>query len=94
MMAFSTTTARRWQPSPSQDADTPQNSPAKGAATSPTHPPIASSSSCLHAWPSRDAANFTRVPQSPWTKMIRTPDAYRATHDTMPPVQQGNPVGS
>lgn len=62
MMAFSTT-AQRWQPS--QDVDTPQNSPTKGGVTSSIPP------SCLHAWPSRDAANFTRVPQNPWAKMVR-----------------------
>lgn len=118
-MAFSTTTAQRWQ-----GVGTPQNSPAKGDVITSSLLQSSSSSLCLHAWPSRDAANFTRVPQNPWTRMvracshsvdsvldsgcvcegmlmallmvvvlvkqIRTPDAYYATHDTMPPVQQGS----
>ncbi|KAG3116642.1 hypothetical protein PI124_g2940 [Phytophthora idaei] len=43
---------------------------------------------CMAAWPTSSAANFSRLAQEPGVKMIVTPKAYHATHDTMPPPNQ------
>ncbi|KAG1708838.1 hypothetical protein DVH05_022459 [Phytophthora capsici] len=42
----------------------------------------------MAAWPTSTAANFSRLAQEPGVKMIVTPKAYYATHDTMPPPHQ------
>ncbi|ETI47123.1 hypothetical protein F441_08575 [Phytophthora nicotianae CJ01A1] len=42
----------------------------------------------MAAWPTSSAANFSRLPQEPGVKMIVTPKAYYATHNTMPPPNQ------
>ncbi|POM71229.1 DET1- and DDB1-associated protein 1-like [Phytophthora palmivora] len=42
----------------------------------------------MAAWPTSSAANFTKLPQESGGKMIVTPKAYYATHDTMPPPNQ------
>ncbi|KAE9048719.1 hypothetical protein PR003_g372 [Phytophthora rubi] len=42
----------------------------------------------MAAWPTSRAANFSKLPQEPGVKMIVTPKAYYATHDTMPPPHQ------
>ncbi|KAG7385037.1 hypothetical protein PHYPSEUDO_001973 [Phytophthora pseudosyringae] len=42
----------------------------------------------MAAWPTSSAANFSRLQQEPGVKMIVTPRAYYATHDTMPPSTQ------
>uniref|UniRef100_A0AAV1VP92 DET1- and DDB1-associated protein 1 domain-containing protein n=1 Tax=Peronospora matthiolae TaxID=2874970 RepID=A0AAV1VP92_9STRA len=50
-----------------------------------THKPPQS----LTAWPTSSAANFSKLPQDRRVKMIRIPEVYYATHDTMPPSTQG-----